>query len=185
MSRSNSAGAPVLTIGYCTDDKSEKALIAQGVPAEQIWRRDRDLHALEFALRYPRGRETILVVAEDLRIFGESRKAIIAQQQALKARGIIVLDVVANDNGELSLLDRALKALSSSAAMRNHRTARRRGARGGVAKGVAAQVRRNARVADDIVQRLCSLPQLTWKLCAWVLGEGFSAASLNRHYGEE
>lgn len=189
MTRSNSAPQlseqPVLTLGFCFDLAGEAKLLAAGIPKEMIWRRGDQMACLDHALRYFRQRPGILAVVDDLRIFGESRRAIIAQQHDLKARGILVLDVVTNDNDELSLLDRALKALSSSAGMRNHRTARRRGAKGGEAKGIAAQMRRNARVADDIVERLCSLPQLTWKLCAWVLGEGFSAASLNRHYGEE
>lgn len=187
MSRLNSAHAlpqteAVLTLGYCVDLAGEAKLLASGIPKEMIWRRGDQVESLDFALRYFRKRTGILAVVDDLRIFGESRKAIIAQQHDLKARGILVLDIVANDNDELSLLDRALKALSSSAGIRNHRTARRRGAKGGEAKGIAAAAQRNAVLAHEIVRRFVKESGLSLKRLAYLFGPPFNVSALRRHF---
>lgn len=182
MTHLNSAPQKILAIGYCTDDLSEKVLREHGIDADLIWQKGRGVECLDYALRYFRGRPGVLAVAEDLRLFGDARKAIFDQVRELNTLGITVRDVVANDDDPLSLVERALVAKSKSAGMKNHRTARRRGSKGGLAKKLAAEATRNAILAHDIVVRLCSHPKLTKRDCAEILGPPFSLSTLIRNY---
>lgn len=181
---SNSAPAlsqdmPLLKLGFCVNAVGEQELIDYGIAPELIWMRGRGMENLEYVLRCYRGRPGVLAVADDLRIFGDSRTDIFAKVRDLEILGIVVFDVVANDNNALSLVERALKAKSAQAGMKNHRTARRRGQRGGVAKGNAAAARRDARIEDKIAIRLCA-SRLTWEEKAEILDMPLS--TIQRHY---
>lgn len=173
-----------LLLGYAQTKEQEADLMAYGV--QRIWLKGRGAESLAHCLQAFRDRKGRLTIAADLRVLCNKpeprRPDIVAALAAMERRGILVLDVRYQHETHAQLQDRAFKAVANARFTTNKRKAKREGAKGGLAKGIAAQARRNARVADDIVERLCSLEKLTWKECAWVLGGGFSAASLNRQF---
>lgn len=185
MTQLNSASKPLrayppLKLGLCTNEADERKLTAAGF--DPVWRIGNQAEGLKPLLGYPRGRYTIIGVAEDLRIIGDSRKAIFKKVRELKAEDINFLDIRDDCSDDLVLVERALAAKSSEAGMRNHCTARRRGSKGGLAKKLAAEATRNAILARDIVMRLCSHPKLTKRDCAEILGPPFSLSTLIRNY---
>lgn len=173
-----------LVLGYAQTKEQEANLMAYGV--QRIWLKGRGAESLAECLRAFRDRPGCLAIATDLRVLcGKAepkRPDVVVALSALENRKITVGDVRHDTETHAQLQDRAFKAVANARFTTNKRKAKREGAKGGLAKGIAAQARRNARVADDIVERLCSLEKLTWKDCAWVLGDGFSIASLNRQF---
>lgn len=183
----NSAQPPpqtkaLLTVGFCVNCEGEAQLIAAGVDPDLIWMRGGGAESLKWAINYLRGRSGMVCVADDLRIFGDSRKAISAQMAAFHVQGVIVRDVVRDENNPHVLTQAAFEAMAKSAGMRNHRTARRRGSLGGKSKAVAAELARAIRIDPEIARRLWSLKEITQKTKLWVLGEGFTLSSCQRHF---
>lgn len=170
---------PLVRIGFCKDAGGEAELTKAGMAPDLIWQRGRGMESLDYALRYFRGRSGVLAVADDLRIFGDTRKAIFAQVGELEAMDIRITDVRDKCSDHLALIQRSLVAISASAGMRNHRTARRRGRMGGDAKRAAEAIRRNVLVDDGIAMRLCA-SRLTWSEKSEILGLPLS--TIQRHY---
>lgn len=187
--RSNSpkAAAAPLVLGYAQNKDEEAFLLSQGVA--RVWRKGRLSECLAEAVLAFRRRPGVLAIAADLRCLCDKaevkRPDVVAALARFERAKIVVRDYREPEATHAELLDSAFKSVANARFTKNRRKAKREGAKGGTRKGVAAQERRNARVADDIVERLVS-PEvgLSWKMCAWVLGEGFSTASLNRQYGE-
>lgn len=172
---------PLLTIGFCTDLAGEERLRAAGV--ERIWRRGNGVESLDDALYDFRERpDGALAITDDLRIFGLTRKAILAAISAITRAGIKIISLVKPDFDIHQLIDQALGALHAAVPMRNHRTARRRGSLGGKAKAAAAELARAMRIDPEIARRLWSLKEITQKTKLWVLGEGFTLSSCQRHF---
>jgi hypothetical protein len=169
---------PILSVGFCVDITGEEKLRKAGL--SKIWRRGNGAESLEDAIAEFRGRPGALVVSDDLRIFGLTQKEIFARCSALADMEIKVANV--NHPGENihDLQRRAFGALHAAAPIRDHRTARRRGRQGGLAKAAAAQAARDGRCSPDIVARLCQHPALTWEDCAGILGPHFSTSTLQR-----
>lgn len=181
--RRPSLGLSLLTIGFCTDLAGEARLRAAGV--ERIWRRGDGVQSLDDALYEFRGRAGALAITDDLRIFGLSRREILAKVSEITRDrpghpAIKIVDIRQPEKDAYQLADQALGALHAAAPMRNHRTARRRGRQGGLAKAAMAELARGIRCAADIVQRLCDHPALTWDDCAAILGPPFSKSTLQR-----
>jgi hypothetical protein len=170
----------VMTLGFCVDCDGENELKAAGVT--KIWMRGRQSESVDWAISYFRGRPGILTVANDLRVFGPTRKEIFARTAELARRGITLRDVRQPDANMSELEHKALVAMSASCGTKNHRQARRRGSIGGLAKKASQEAKRNALLNRDIVMRLCAHPKLTWADRAEILGEPFSISSLQRHY---
>lgn len=172
--------AALLKLGYCINSKGEDQLVADGIEPELIWMRGRGAEDLDYALRYFRGRPGTLAVADDLRVFGPTRKDICGTMARLHESKIVVEDVRTGNRNPHELEHLALIALSSSASMKNHRTARRRGSKGGNAKREAEAARRSAQIADDIALRLCASAKLTWLEKSEILG--MTPSTIQRHY---
>lgn len=188
MTRSNSPKPPAapLVLG-CAQNKDEEAfLLSEGV--ERIWLKGRGAESLSEVLRAFRGRSGILALATDLRAICNSaqprRPDIVAALASMEKAKITVRDYREPAATHAELQDAAFKAVANARFTTNRRKAKREGAKGGARKGIVMQARRNARVADDIVERLVSEDVgLSWKTCAWILGEGFTATSLHRQHG--
>lgn len=168
----------LLTIGFCTDLAGEAKLKAKGV--ERIWRRGNGLESIDDAIYEFRGRAGTLAVTDDLRIFGGSNIEIAMVCARLFRMGISLIDADHLEQVVPELQERARAALHAARPMPSHRVARRRGRQGGLAKAAAAAFARGIRCADDIVQRLCDHPALTWDDCAAILGPPFSKSTLQR-----
>lgn len=171
---------PLLTIGFCTDLAAEERLCALGI--ERIWRRGNGIESLEDALYDFRERTGVLAFVNDTRIFGETNDAISDAFDEMERLGVKPVDI---DDPWLrvpKLQDRARKALHAAAPMPSHRVARRRGRMGGLARAEAARIARATRCAEDIAMRICNHPKLTWADRLFILGDGFTRSSIERHY---
>jgi hypothetical protein len=110
---------------------------------------------------------------------------IVARVRHLKSLGIRPYDLDTGETDETELLNAAIAKINGHRGMGiDPRVPRRRGARGGRAKGAAYEQRRNAIMAQAIVRRLCEAPELSWDRRAEILGAPWSASTLRRHYGE-
>lgn len=118
---------------------------------------------------------------------GASRVMIVARLRDMKARGVKPFDIVTGQTDEMELLNAAIQKINGQRALGidDPRRPRRIGRQGGVAKGIAAQRRRDAVMGQDVVRRLCAAPELNWERCAEILGPNFSASTLRRLYGKD
>ncbi len=184
----NPYGLQLLTIGFCKDLAGEQRLIAAGVEPFMIWRLgDGTCSALEDALYAFRDRGGCLAIVDDFRIFGDGRKKILAMVSKLTretaTKGPIkIVNVDQPDKDNYQLIDQAVAMCHAAKPMPNHRVARYRGRQGGKAKAAAAALARAMRIDPEIARRLWSLKELTQKTKLWVLGEGFTLSSCQRHF---
>ena len=168
-----------MTLGFCVDKAGEAELMADGV--DQIWMRGRQGESLDWAIDYFRGRPGVLKVANDLRVFGPTRKEIFAYTADLTRRGIKVVDI--HDPGaNLSELEhKALVSMNAAGGIANKRQARYRGSKGGKAKGVAAWRERNEIAPEWLLRNMVAM--LGAKKAAALVENKISASTFSRHYG--
>jgi hypothetical protein len=168
-------------------EDQEAALLAAGIPARDIYVNGRGSESLSACIASFRGRPGELIIAADLRVFGEARKAILDQLALLDRLKITVQDIHNNESSQPIMLDRALTAISAHARFfGSKKTAKITGRRGGYAKGVLQEVKRAERAHKDVVRRLSQCPKLTWEDRAAILGgKPFSASTLRRRYGKQ
>lgn len=121
-----------------------------------------------------------------LRVLGTSRVSIMERVRELKARNITPYDLDTGNDDPAELLNAAIAKINGARALKeNPRHARRIGRAGGTAKGIAAAERRDEILKEEIVIRLCSAPELTWKRRAEILGGApFSESTLRRLYSD-
>ena len=169
---------PLLTIGWATNPEGEARMQKERI--ERIWMRGRGAEALDDAIYEFRGRPGGLAIDTDLRIFGHTQRDILAKASELHKAGIRIIDIDRPTADPHELVHRALRALHASQPIRNHRTARRRGRTGGLAKAANEAIRRAGLISDDIAIRLCA-SRLHWKEKAEILGMPIS--TIQRHYG--
>lgn len=169
-----------LVVGVATTPEHEAALIAAG--ACEVWVLGRHAETLQGAITYCRKRAATLVVSESLMCFGDKRSSIFAVAKDLMARGISLVDIRDMAASAFDLVERGISALQSVAALGCRKTQQRRGARGGKKKGEIAAAKRSALIADDIAERICNHPKLTWADRLAIFGHGFSLSGLRRHY---
>lgn len=101
----------------------------------------------------------------------------------MKAKNVRPYDLERGVTDTAELLNDAIAKITGARALREDpRQAKRVGRKGGLAKGVAADAKRNAVMAEDIVQRLCEHSKLTWDDCAAILGKPWSATTLRRKF---
>lgn len=163
----------------------------QAVTARHMGRPDRDIfiegrgaETFSACIAAIRGPGTLGLVG-GLRVFGDSRKAMMAKMHILRERHIQPYDLKTGVYDPTDLLDAALASLNS---YRRMGTDRRRpkviGRKGGFKKGIRAAEHRNSLMAEEIVRRLCEHPKLNWRDCAQILGGApFSESTLRRLYG--
>lgn len=171
---------PLLTIGFATNPAGEQRMKDWGI--ERTWMRGRDAETIEDAILDFRKRPGALAIDADLRIFGHTQREILAKASEVHKLDIRLVDIDRPTADAHELVQRALTALHSSRPIRNHRTARRRGRQGGLAKAAAAANERDRRIAPEIAERLCRHKKLAWADRLEILGEGFTMSSIQRHY---
>lgn len=109
---------------------------------------------------------------------------IVARVRILKAKKITPYDFDTGLTDETELLNHAIAKINGQRSLgEDPRRPRRLGKRGGEMKGIKAQQRRNAILAEEIVVRLCNAPELNWERRAEILGAPWSATTLRRKYG--
>lgn len=173
----------VLRWGYCTDEQQLEELYHFGLADKEIWMLGRGNETLDDALYCFRGRPGNLILASDTRILGATRGAIMDTMAKIERAGIRVFDIThPEDCTTTDLIQRGVKAQAKNRFGGNHRMARRRGAKGGLAKAANEASRRCAKIADDIAKRLCNFRDLTISDCLEILGDGFTRSTVERHY---
>ena len=173
-------GLPLLTIGYCANLAAEERL--RGLGVERIWRNGDGTDCLEDVIYDFRDRPGALAFVNETKLFGETNDEIAAVFDELERLEIKPIDIDFPGLRVPKLQERARKALHAAAPMPSHRIARRRGRQGGLAKAAAAELARSLRIAPDIARRLWKLEGVTQKQKLYVLGEGFTLSSCQRHF---
>lgn len=171
-------------IPFHNASQQHQAAVDAGKPLRSIYVEGRGNETFETCIAQFRGHGT-LGLSGGLRVLGTSRKAIVERVLRLKEKGIVPYNLDTGERDETRLLDEAICKIAGARALHEDpRRARRQGAKGGTAKGAAAQAKRNEMFREDVVIRLCNHPKLTWDDCAFILGgKPFSASTLRRKYG--
>lgn len=147
-----------------------------------IWLDGRGAENLEECIASFRSRPGQIVIARDLRAFGETKRDVAAAMAKLEKAKIEVVDLAHPDDTTVSeMLHRASVAISGYR-LRDRRTARKRGREGGLANGVAAQESRSGIAPDWLVRNIVAEQSIAWKVKVRVLAGRFSEATLRRRY---
>ncbi len=171
------------TIPFLSATQQHTAAVLKGKPEKSIYVEGRTGESFDIMLKQFRDGGT-LGLCGGLRVLGGSRKLIIERLRQLKARNIRPYDLDTGCTDIPDMLDSALSRIAGAKQLRNDpRQPKRIGRKGGLAKGEAAQAKRNAIMANEIVRRLCEHPKLNWDDRAGILGDGWSASTLRRRYG--
>lgn len=166
--------------GFCQNADQEAGVVAYGVPARSVFMADRGAETLEHCLSSFRGRPGVLILAQDLRAFGDSRRKVSDTMTRLEKARIGVIDLTHRDDVTVSqMLARAYEAIACNRFVGDRQKARRRGRKGGTAKGEAAATRRED--ARRLLDRIVDCWEIPWRLKARVTG--ISKHTLRRNYG--
>lgn len=166
--------------GFCTTKEGEEQLKAAGIA--RIWRRGHEHENLHHCLITYRGRPGWIVLAEDMRAFGETKKAVADQCAALEKIKVRILDLSHPEHETYSEHQQFAHQKIAGARLQDKRAAKRVGRLGGIHKGLAAVVRRSAEMADRYIIRIVNHPALTWAIKAELLDGIGSISTLRRHF---
>lgn len=176
-------GNALLRVGWCVDREGERELIAAGIPERMVWMRGRSAETLAEAIKYFRKRAGVLTIAHDLRCLGTGQQEIFKAMAVLHKAHILIEDIAhpEDENNPHKMLARAIKALHSSNGLKDKRTAKRRGAMGGTAKGPAMAAKREAAHASrPVLERIAACTKLTWRERGALAGVNWQ--TLKRNY---
>lgn len=170
--------------GFCKTKEQERDLLEYGLPARAIFMDGRGAETLEICLETFRDRPGSLILASDIRLFGATRRKVAEVMAGLERAKIRVIDIShAGDVTIAQLIARANTAIANNHFEGDRQKARRRGRKGGAAKGTAAAEKRNLTVPKDVVDRIVDCREIPWAIKAYVLGPGFTKHTLRRRYG--
>ncbi|MBV9549817.1 MAG: hypothetical protein JO256_09120 [Alphaproteobacteria bacterium] len=171
--------------GFCTDRQYLPALRTAGLTDKLIWLAGRGAETLDRCLSSFRGRPGRLYIAPDCRVFGDSRRDIAQVMAGLERAKIRVVDVIHPQHETISDLLTHAGNLIARGRFGRKRDARRRGARGGRVKAIAAEQRRAEIAADWFLRNLVQDSDIPWKALVRALDGKMSEATLRRNYGGE
>jgi DNA invertase Pin-like site-specific DNA recombinase len=170
----------IVVRGFCRNTDQEAGIVAYGVPARDVYMADRGAESLEHCLSSFRGRPGILILAQDCRAFGDTRREVAEIMARLEKAKIGVIDLTHREDVTVAqLLARANDAIAHNHFVGDRQKARRRGRKGGKANGEAAAAKRED--ARRLLDRIVDCWEIPWKLKARVTG--ISKATLRRQYG--
>lgn len=170
--------------GFCATKEQERDLIDYGLTARSIFMDGRGAETLDICLESFRDRPGTLIVAADIRLFGDTRREVAEIMARLERSKIRVIDIShAGDVTVSQLLARANTAIANNHFVGDRQKARRRGRKGGIGRGTAAAEKRDQTVPKEVVDRIVDCREIPWDIKAYVLGPGFTKATLRRRYG--
>jgi hypothetical protein len=168
---------------FCCNKAHVPAFKDYGLPDKLIYVDGRGAENLESCLESFRGRPGKLLIAPDLRVFGESRKAVSDTMARLEKARVRVVDIIHPQDDTISAMTHRAAVLISSPRFRDRRVARSRGREGGLARGEAAKSRRLQIDTDTLIRNLvANYKRLGWPLIIRILGRKISESTLRRHY---
>jgi hypothetical protein len=169
--------------GFATSKEGRDILLEYGLPETAIFTRGCGVEDLDPCLSTFRGRPGWLILAQDLRAFGPTKRAVAGRADALERAGIRILDIShPEDTTYSALLQRAQKAISG-ARFQDRRRAKRQGRRGGQAKGLRAHETRDGIAPRWVIDRIVDDTRIPWEVKVDLLAPHFSESTLRRHYG--
>lgn len=169
-----------ITRGFCKTKEQHSDLLAHGVEAAEIYQHGRGAEDFAWCYASFRGRPGQLIVADDMRLFGRSKKEVSEALAKLERAKIRVIDITHPEDQTYTQLYRRAENAISGGRFENRRQAKRLGAQGGRGKGRRAAQRRNEQVSEDIVRRIVRDRRIPWD--AKVDALGISENTLRRHY---
>lgn len=179
---SQRADNPVIR-GFCTNKDQEEALVKYGLEPKVVWMEGRGAEDFARCVSTYRGRPGLLIVAHDLRVLGRRQKVVANAMAHLEKANIKIVDIShPEDTTSAALLQRAGTAILSGR-FPDRRIAKRRGARGGLARGENAKSARCQIDTDTLIRNLVrEYKRITWPVIIRILDGKISEATLRRHY---
>lgn len=166
--------------GFCMNSDQEAGIVAYGVPARRVFMDGRGAESLEHCLFAFRGRPGTLILAQDLRAFGDTRREVADVMTQLEKAKISVIDLTHREDVTVAqLLARANNAIAHNHFVGDRQKARRRGRKGGVARGESQAAKRED--ARKLLDRIVNCREIDWNLKARITG--ISKHTLRRRYG--
>lgn len=169
--------------GFCQGRDMLAPLRAAGLPDQAIWLEGRGAEDLEGCIGSFRGRPGTLLVAPDLRVFGQSIKSVEVAMARLEKLKIRVVDIIHPQHETVAEMLGFARARIGGTRFRDRRTARRRGATGGLAKGEAARSARAQIDTDTLIRNLVAeYEAIGWPVIRRICGGHLNESTLRRHY---
>lgn len=170
--------------GFCHTADQEAGIVAYGVPARAVFQADRGAETIENCLASFRGRPGTLVLAQDIRAFGDTRRDVADIMARLEKAKINVIDLTHREDVTVSqMLARAYQAIACNRFVGDRQRARRVGRKGGIVTGRAHADKREIFASKELVDRIVDCREIPWDLKAELLAPHFSKATLRRQYG--
>lgn len=172
--------------GFCTTKEARQALLDFGLKANQIYLRGDGAEDIGPCLGSFRGNPGWIVLAQDLRVFGDTKKDITKKASEIERAYIRLYDITHPEDGTYTaLVHRAHAKVAGTRFEKDPKRAHRMGRRGGEVKGIEQALKRDAILRAEIVRRIVLAPELTWERRMQILGEGFSQSTLRRQFLKE
>lgn len=169
--------------GFCQNKEHLTALSAYGLPDKLVYLDGRGAENLDACIASFRDRPGTLLIAPDLRVFGKSSKAIEAAMARLERARIKVVDIIHPQHETVAEMLGFARNKIAKPRFRDRRTARRRGATGGLAKGEAARSARAQIDTDTLIRNLTAEhTAIGWPTILRICGGAVSESTLRRHY---
>lgn len=167
---------------FCRNKEQATWLLKHGLPEKAIYQDGRGAENLDECIASFRGRPGKLVIAHDLRVFGDSKREVAATMARLEKAHIRVVDISHPGDVTVSeMLHRANQAIAGYR-FRDRRMARKRGSEGGTAKGLAEERARAGIAPDWLIRNLVAEQEISWPIKIRVLGGKISQSTLRRKY---
>lgn len=169
---------------FCRNKEHLAAFRAYGLPDKLIWLEGRGAETLDRCMASFRGRPGRLLVAPDLTVFGASRRDIVGVMARAERGRIRVVDIIhPQDEAVAEMLQRAANRVCHTR-FRDRRRAKRFGASGGVARGLA-QAQKRAEIASDwVIRNIVNDPDISWEKAVEIFDGRISEATMRRRYLE-
>lgn len=172
--------------GFCTQKEYRAELMRYGLSAKHVFQRGIGAEDLGPCLATYRGRPGWLVLAQDLRAFGGTKRLVANRCDELEKTSIRVLDLSHPEDRTMSaLMQRAQVAISGARFGHDRRRARRFGQQGGLGRGRRAADRRDAAAPRWFLDRIVDEKRIPWNVKLDVLHPHFTESTLRRHYGAQ
>lgn len=169
--------------GFCTSHKAKGVLLQYGLAEKHVYMLGTGAEDLDACTKAFRGRPGSLVLAEDLRAFGPTKKEVSERADALEKADIRIVDILhPEDQSYSALVRRAHNAISNNH-LRKTDLARRQGKRGGLGRGISAWNKRDEVAPKWLIDKIVNHGQIPWKVKLDLLAPYFTKATLYRHYG--
>lgn len=169
--------------GFATNKTQLADLTNFGLDDHAIYLAGRGAEGLEACLESFRSRPGRLVIAHDLRVFGQAKRTVAEIMARLEKAQIHVTDILHPEDITVAQMVQRAQVAISGARFSDRRKARRMGAKGGLGKGVAAWISREGYAHKWLIDRIVDHREIPWRLKLELLTPHFSESTLRRRYG--